>query len=261
MSGLKNGGTAYNFDKIYFTKILADTIIRMMLPRDYYFWRVRAIDSLGNHSEWSKPFALNAGSIVTNQVIQINNPNSNSNWLVGSTQDITWTSANVDNVKIDYCTDSYITFVNISPSTPAVSNSYKWIVPNITTKQCALRIADVTDGSIYSISWFNIVQATNIKDEHAPNVFELAQNFPNPFNPATSFNYSLPKECKVIVSVYNILGQELTKLIDEVRPPGYYSINWNAGNFSSGVYIYKIEAIPINGDNSFRDIKKMVLLK
>ena len=260
MSCWKIGGDASVFEKIYYTNKLADTTIRMFLPRDSYFWRVRTIDSLGNHSEWSKPFAFNWSSFPI-QVIQINNPNGNSNWLVGSTQNITWTSAYVDNVKIDYCTDNYITFVNISPSTPAVSGSYKWVVPNITTKQCAIRITDVTDGRIYSILWFNIVQTTNINDEHTPNVFELAQNYPNPFNPSTIINYAIPFDSKVKIQLYNALGQCVREVNEGFRQSGYYELNFNSSRLASGVYFYRIEANSVDGKNNFTSTKKMILLK
>ncbi len=88
-----------------------------------------------------------------------------------------------------------------------------------------------------------------------PNVFSLEQNYPNPFNPGTVINYDLPKASHVILTVYNDLGQEVTKLVDRVQSAGRYSVNFNASTLSSGVYFYKIEA----GD--FVQSKKMILMK
>lgn len=93
-----------------------------------------------------------------------------------------------------------------------------------------------------------------------PQAFSLAQNYPNPFNPTTVIKYSLPKQCKVRVDVYNILGQKVKTLIDRLQPAGYFEVTWNGENSNgkpaaSGVYFYRIEA----GD--FTAGKKMLLLK
>lgn len=89
-----------------------------------------------------------------------------------------------------------------------------------------------------------------------PKSFNLYQNFPNPFNPATVIKYDLPKDVKVTVKIYDLLGREVTTLINnEYKNAGRYEVNWNAGNYASGVYIYRIEA----GD--YISTKKMVLIK
>ena len=88
-----------------------------------------------------------------------------------------------------------------------------------------------------------------------PNKFELCQNYPNPFNPTTKIKYHIYKESRVEIKVYNILGSEVMTLINENKEPGTYEVELNAGNLSSGTYIYRI----IAGD--FVDAKKMILLK
>jgi len=89
-----------------------------------------------------------------------------------------------------------------------------------------------------------------------PKEFNLYQNFPNPFNPATVIKYDLPKNVKVTVKIYDLLGREVTALVNnEFKNAGRYELNWNAGNYASGVYIYRIEA----GD--FVSTKKMILVK
>jgi len=94
-----------------------------------------------------------------------------------------------------------------------------------------------------------------------PKKYELSQNFPNPFNPATRFNFSMPKQSYVSLSVYNILGQEVAALVNEIKPAGYYSISWNASKLPSGIYFVKMEALQENGAGAFKDIKKIILLK
>jgi Arylsulfotransferase (ASST)/Secretion system C-terminal sorting domain/Bacterial Ig-like domain len=88
-----------------------------------------------------------------------------------------------------------------------------------------------------------------------PQNYFLSQNYPNPFNPSTIINYEIPKSSLVKLKVYDILGRELVVLVNEVKPAGRYKIIFNASNYSSGVYFYKIEA------GNFSKINKMVLLK
>lgn len=85
--------------------------------------------------------------------------------------------------------------------------------------------------------------------------FHLYQNYPNPFNPTTSIKFILYKDSKVKLKIYDVLGKEIVILIDENLQPGTYEINWNASNYSSGIYYYRLFA----GD--FIETKKMVLLK
>lgn len=89
-----------------------------------------------------------------------------------------------------------------------------------------------------------------------PTVYNLDQNFPNPFNPTTIIYYALPKQSLVNLKVYDVLGREVSSLINnETKPAGNYDITFNAQNLSSGIYYYRLTA----GD--FTDVKKMVLVK
>jgi hypothetical protein len=85
--------------------------------------------------------------------------------------------------------------------------------------------------------------------------FNLAQNYPNPFNPVTTINFTLPKAGKVSLKIYNMLGQEVATLIDGHRTAGLYNVKWNAENFASGMYIYRLTS----GTQSFSN--KMLLIK
>lgn len=85
--------------------------------------------------------------------------------------------------------------------------------------------------------------------------YQIEQNYPNPFNPITTIRYQLPKQSNVVVKIFDILGTEITTLVDEDKPTGIYEVSFNASNLSSGVYFYRISA----GD--FNSTKKMILLK
>jgi hypothetical protein len=88
-----------------------------------------------------------------------------------------------------------------------------------------------------------------------PSVFRLEQNYPNPFNPSTTFRYSIPNGSKVIIKVYDILGNEIKTLVNEEKSAGSYELTFNAVNLPSGVYFYRLQA------GSFVETKKMMLIK
>jgi hypothetical protein len=85
--------------------------------------------------------------------------------------------------------------------------------------------------------------------------FSLHQNFPNPFNPATTITYSLPKAAHVRLKIYNLLGREVTTLVDQQMPAGAHQATWNALGVTSGVYFYKISA------GNYSKTHKMILLQ
>lgn len=89
----------------------------------------------------------------------------------------------------------------------------------------------------------------------APNAYRLEQNFPNPFNPATSIRYTIGKADHVTLKVYNMLGQEVATVVNQVQDAGSHTVNFNASNLASGMYLYKIQA------GAFSEVKKMMLLK
>ena len=88
-----------------------------------------------------------------------------------------------------------------------------------------------------------------------PLTYALYQNYPNPFNPVTTIKYSIPNSERVVLKVYNILGQEVATLVDEEQRAGVYEFKFDASNLSSGVYFYRLQA------GKFIDVKKMILVK
>ena len=88
-----------------------------------------------------------------------------------------------------------------------------------------------------------------------PMLFDLEQNFPNPFNPATQIGYSLQESMRVRLRVYDLLGREVATLVDGLQSAGNHEVTFNAGNLPSGLYMYRIDTQ--NGSTS----KMMSLLK
>lgn len=98
----------------------------------------------------------------------------------------------------------------------------------------ALSIAYV-DGKVTYIT------AVNLKHS-ALNEFSLGQNYPNPFNPFTKIDYTVSEESNVTLKVYNMLGSQVSLLVNERKQPGKYSVTFNAGGMPSGIYIYRLES-------------------
>jgi len=96
---------------------------------------------------------------------------------------------------------------------------------------------------------------TSVFEEGQPLTYALAQNYPNPFNPTTKIEYSIPAQSKVELKIYNVIGQEVATLVNELQLAGTHHVKFNAVNLASGVYFYRLTA----GD--FVSVKKMVLLK
>jgi hypothetical protein len=99
--------------------------------------------------------------------------------------------------------------------------------------------------------------------DEVPTEYALYQNYPNPFNPTTTIGFDLPQEMLVTVKVYNLLGQEIGRLVDgEELEEGSHEFEFDASNLASGVYFYGIEVYsPDNKIISFSNIRKMILLK
>lgn len=88
-----------------------------------------------------------------------------------------------------------------------------------------------------------------------PTVYDLAQNFPNPFNPSTSIRFSIPEAGMVSLKIFNLLGEEVATVVNEFKNAGNYNVNFDASNLTSGVYVYRITS------GNFSTSKKMMLMK
>ena len=110
-------------------------------------------------------------------------------------------------------------------------------------------------GVIWKRPLSEMIAFSNVSDRLLAFDFKLEQNYPNPFNPTTNIKYSILKESFVTIKVYDILGKEITTLVNERKSAGNYSINFDGSNLPSGIYFYRMQA------GSFVSTKKFVLLK
>ena len=146
-----------------------------------------------------------------------------------------------------------IGFVNGNGTTTETSY-YSFVDHNIFDKAYyRLKMVDF-DGS-YKYSVVVEVELNYLND------FELTQNYPNPFNPATLINYRIAYTSFVELIVYDILGNTVSRVVDEIKPAGTYEAIFDASSLSSSVYFYTLRAVPANGQPPFIQTKKMMLVK
>ncbi len=105
-------------------------------------------------------------------------------------------------------------------------------------------------------SYLTNITGVNDQSVTKPTTYSLSQNYPNPFNPSTRIKFTLPEMTRVTLKVYNVLGQEVATILENKElPAGYYDYEFNAGNLTSGTYIYRLVA------GNFVQTKKMILMK
>ena len=125
-----------------------------------------------------------------------------------------------------------------------------WITAKFSPTQQSLEGNHIVN---YGTSWIQ----WKISSQDAENElsYNLKQNYPNPFNPSTKISYQLKEDGFVNLKVYNSIGETVTELVNQRQEQGNYSIEFNASNLPSGIYLYKIQT------NNFTDVKKMILLR
>ena len=170
--------------------------------------------------------------------------NSNTHQVAGTFDNITFNKENLD----DYENVSY----EINCSGISEGEYFLRIVTSQTGGATFNLINTQNDASNMAKKSYNKVAYSG---EEIPSKYDLAQNFPNPFNPATTINYQIPQNGLVTLKIYDILGKEVATLVNEQKNQGRYSVNFDASRLASGVYIYQIRV------NDYVSSKKMLLLK
>ncbi len=141
-----------------------------------------------------------------------------------------------------------IGFVNGNGNSNSPKN-YSFIDDNVTAGKYSYRLKQIDNDGQFEYSKTINVDFNGVKK------FELSQNYPNPFNPTTTIRFNLPEAGNVKLTLFNILGQEIMTLINEYKESGVHTINFDASELNSGMYIYEIEA------GSFTQTRKMTLVK
>lgn len=143
--------------------------------------------------------------------------------------------------------------------------------------QVKVLTSSVPENARYQLEqWFlPVEEETNIKTKlvggnvtsdgdglsQIPASFALHQNYPNPFNPSTEIRFDLPEAGNVSLTIYDVLGRQITELVNGVREAGYHSVIWNAADQASGVYLARFSVIDGTGKQVYSKINKLVLMK
>jgi carboxypeptidase T len=161
-------------------------------------------------------------------------------------------------------------FTSVVGGQPSYHGNQSWVYEQINLnpyigQNIKVRFYYYTDGGIpgdgYYFDNFRVVNYTDgpvgitHNGSEIPEIYALYQNYPNPFNPATKIKFDLPVSSVVKIKVFDVLGREVTSLVNQNLQPGSYEVEFNALNYPTGVYFYRIVA------NGFSDVKKMALIK
>jgi hypothetical protein len=229
-------------------------IVSGLINNTKYYWRVNAKNAAGtsNYSAIWNFMTIIAAPATPTLIAPANHSVVYSpNVLLDWSSVVTATS-----YRVQLSIDSTFASVNFdtttavdSARTPALSNGVKYF--------WHVRAQNLGGNSSYSAFWDFTKGLLGITTNGSiiPKVFKLYYNYPNPFNPSTTIKFDIPKSSDVKLVLYNALGQEVLTLVNSHFEPGAYSFEWNATNFSSGIYFYRINA------GIFTDIHKMVLIK
>ncbi|MFC2093454.1 T9SS type A sorting domain-containing protein [Bacteroidota bacterium] len=179
--------------------------------------------------------------------------------LVATNPLLDWnSSATAVSYRVQVSTDSGITGTVYDSSNITIT---EFQIPNNgltinTTYYWRVNATNIAGTSPYSIIFHFTTGATNISgNNEIPKEFILYNNYPNPFNPVTNIKFDLPKQTNTILILYDIIGREVTRLVNTYLPAGSYTVAFNASHLSSGIYFYKIIT------NEFIDVKEMIILK
>lgn len=224
-----------------------------------YNYRVIAFNSKGMASDENG----------TNQLeinITIKAPSNLQAEVIDNSISLSW----LDNSQIE---GGYIIERSVSVNTNFMV--FKIVDPNTTR----YKDSEVVNGKVYyyRVTAFrtqselslpsNVVDAvalvTSIDEweNEIPNDYVINQNYPNPFNPTTIIRYGLPEESNVTIKIYNLLGQEVAILENNIMNSGFHEVNWNASDLSSGIYIYSVSAKSTQSSRNSMAFKKMILVK
>jgi hypothetical protein len=169
---------------------------------------------------------------------------------------LTWvTSSEINNAGFeiqrkdnnsDYQKVGYVKGNNNTNST----STYSFTDNSLATGKYTYRLKQIDNNGNYEYFVLN-----NTVEIGTPNKFSLSQNYPNPFNPITKINYAIATAGQVTVKVYDMTGREVKVLVNEVKSPGFYTVDFNGVNLASGIYVYRLTS------NNFTDTKKLSLIK
>lgn len=222
-----------------------------------YYWRVKAKNPIGS-GNWSAAWKFSTLELPVAPVLV--SPANNSN-NISLTPTMLWNNVpTAINYRLQISVDSNFASFVLQDST--LTQNYKIIQSGLLTNNTKYfwRVcAKNTNGwGMYCSKWnfrTEILSLVLNYREGIPEKYKLHNNYPNPFNPVTKIKFDIPKSSNVKILIYDVSGREVMKLIDINLNAGYYEVQWNAGEYASGIYFYRLET------ENYSDVRKMVLIK
>ena len=143
-------------------------------------------------------------------------------------------------------------------------HAYEFIMNDLTEPNARIVLnvgTDDTDVYVDNVSLIQIVQSDIAESSVFPSDFSLSRNYPNPFNPMTHIQYTVPEQANIKIEIYNVLGKVVHTLIDQTREAGVYSQTWDASDLSTGVYFIQMVVEISRDQSSYHQIRKCLYLK
>lgn len=221
----------------------------------YYYWRVRAINAIGE-SEYSQIF--NFLTIPTIPAIPILTAPLNGATNVPTRFNVKWESVtSAESYRLQIATDSMFANIIINDSNVTAPGRAVFGLSGNTCYYWRVNAKNLIGTSDYSDVWKFTSKVTGVTGEQnvIPTEYAFYQNYPNPFNPSTVIKYDLPKEGFVTIKICNILGKEVKTLVNDFKKAGSYNVTFDAGNLPSGIYFCRIKS------NDFSAVRKLLLVK
>jgi regulation of enolase protein 1 (concanavalin A-like superfamily) len=219
-----------------------------------YYWRVNA-DAVSGTSPFSVKHRFTTG-IPTASAPVLVSPADQLHRYADSIQ-VVWRQSTpaVDKYWVDLAVDSAFVFLVTDQNVTDTTKQFRSLLPN-QAYFWRVKAHNAGGWGPFSVARKFIRDITGVATRpEIPAEYSVSQNYPNPFNPATQIEFALPKESRVTLEVFNLLGQRVAILVDEVRSAGYHVVSFNASSLPSGLYLYRMVA----DQTSF--IRKMMLVK
>ena len=232
---------------------LSYTLSSLQQDQDY-FWHVKS-QNLAGWGDWSDTWQFTP----TSAFIDLTFPNGGETWKTDTSLVIYWDYNILDSINIElYKNDVF--YKTIADSFYSETGGYRWELSDSIPSGSDYKIKVYSiDGSLADMSEnnFNIIYGTSgvRQIDNIVTEYKLEQNYPNPFNPTTNIRFRIAESGRVILKIYDVLGNEITTLVNGYKPAGGYEVEFNASNFPSGVYFYSLNT------GSFIQTKKMLLIK
>lgn len=197
------------------------------------------------------------GTDIEEPTVQLHFPNGGEEFQSAKTDSILWSvtdNVGIDSILIYLSLNNGSTWQRIAAFSSGNQERYMWSIPDVNSATCKIMVRamdfDGNEATDQSDNVFTIIGSARVEmnfDSNLPSKFTVEQNYPNPFNNATMIPFQIPQKSHVRICIFNTMGQEILRLLDQEVMSGTYRILWdgkdaNGREMSSGIYFYRVEA-------------------